>query len=83
MVTTLPKDVFLAVKLKSCDNDLSKVKSCKIDRIFIADEFTEQPKVINGASIYSFSIWRCGIHTDASTNSLFRCFGVEVIFELN
>ena len=37
---------------KACDNDLSKVKSCIKLTGFVnsTDNFTEQPKVINGAS---------------------------------
>ena len=37
---------------KACDNDLSKIKSCIKLTGFVnsTDDFTEQPKVINGAS---------------------------------
>ena len=37
---------------KACDNDLSKVKSCIKLTGFVnsTEDFTEQPKVINGAS---------------------------------
>ena len=37
---------------KACDNDLSKVKSCVKLTGFVnsTDEFTDQPKIINGAS---------------------------------
>ena len=37
---------------KACDNDLSKVRSCVKLTGFVnsTDEFTDQPKIINGAS---------------------------------
>ena len=75
---------------KACDNDLSKVKSCIKLTGFVnsTDEFTEQPKVINGASDLIVSVFGdAGIHTRAavSTNSLPLGVSVEVdaIFELN
>ena len=75
---------------KACDNDLSKVKSCVKLTGFVnsTDEFTEQPKVINGASDLIVSVFGdAGIHTRAavSTNSLPLGVSVEVdaIFELN
>ena len=75
---------------KACDNDLSKVKSCIKLTGFVnsTDEFTEQPKVINGASDLIASIFGdAGMHTRAavSTNSLPLGVAVEVdaIFELN
>ena len=74
---------------KSCENDLSKVKSCIKLTGFVnsTDEFTEQPKVINGASDLIASIFGdSGMHTRAavSTNSLPLGVAVEVdaIFEL-
>ena len=74
---------------KACDNDLSKVKSCIKLTGFVnsTDDFTEQPKVINGASDLIASIFGdSGMHTRAavSTNSLPLCVAVEVdaIFEL-
>ena len=74
---------------KACDNDLSKVKSCIKLTGFVnsTDSFTEQPKVINGASDLIVSIFGdIGIHTRAavSTNSLPLGVSVEVdaIFEL-
>ena len=74
---------------KACDNDLSKVKSCIKLTGFVnsTDSFTEQPKVINGASDLIASIFGdIGIHTRAavSTNSLPLGVSVEVdaIFEL-
>ena len=75
---------------KACDNDLSKIKSCIKLTGFVnsTDDFTEQPKVINGASDLIASIFgEAGMHTRAavSTNSLPLGVSVEVdaIFELN
>jgi len=75
---------------KSCDDDLSKIKSCIKLTGFVnsTDIFTEQPKVINGASDLIASIFGdAGMHTRAavSTNSLPLGVAVEVdaIFELN
>ena len=75
---------------KACDNDLSKVKSCVKLTGFVnsIESFTEQPKVINGASDLIASIFgEAGMHTRAavSTNSLPLGVSVEVdaIFELN
>ena len=75
---------------KACDDDLSKVKSCIKLTGFVnsTDNFTEQPKVINGASDLIASIFgETGMHTRAavSTNSLPLGVSVEVdaIFELN
>ena len=75
---------------KACNNDLSKVKSCIKLTGFVnsTDDFTEQPKVINGASDLISSVFGdAGMHTRAavSTNSLPLGVSVEVdaIFELN
>ena len=75
---------------KACGGDLSKVKSCIKLTGFVnsTDDFTEQPKVINGASDLIVSIFgEAGMHTRAavSTNSLPLGVSVEVdaIFELN
>ena len=75
---------------KACEGDLSKVKSCIKLTGFVnsSDNFTEQPKVINGASDLIASIFgESGMHTRAavSTNSLPLGVAVEVdaIFELN
>ena len=75
---------------KACDGDLSKVKSCVKLTGFVnsTEDFTEQPKVINGASDLITSIFGdMGMHTRAavSTNSLPLGVSVEVdaIFELN
>ncbi|MFL2888987.1 MAG: RidA family protein [Candidatus Pelagibacter sp.] len=74
---------------KACGDDLSKVKSCIKLTGFVnsTDDFTEQPKVINGASDLIASIFgETGMHTRAavSTNSLPLGVSVEVdaIFEL-
>ena len=71
-------------------NDLSKIKSCIKLTGFVnsTDDFTEQPKVINGASDTMAKIFGdSGIHTRAaiSSNSLPLGVAVEVdaIFELN
>ena len=75
---------------KACDGDLAKVKSCIKLTGFVnsTEDFTEQPKVINGASDLIASIFGdSGMHTRAavSTNSLPLGVSVEVdaIFELN
>ena len=74
---------------KSCANDLSKVKSCIKLTGFVnsTEDFTDQPKVINGASDLIASIFgEAGMHTRAavSTNSLPLGVSVEIdaIFEL-
>ena len=75
---------------KSCNDDLSKIKSCIKLTGFVnsTDDFIEQPKVINGASDTIVKIFGdAGIHTRAavSTNSLPLGVAVEVdaVFELN
>ena len=75
---------------KACEDDLSKVKSCIKLTGFVnsTEDFTDQPKVINGASDLIASIFgEAGMHTRAavSTNSLPLGVSVEVdaIFELN
>ena len=75
---------------KACDGDLSKIKSCVKLTGFVnsTEDYTEQPKVINGASDLIASIFGdAGMHTRAavSTNSLPLGVSVEVdaIFELN
>jgi enamine deaminase RidA (YjgF/YER057c/UK114 family) len=74
----------------ACDGDLSKVKSCIKLTGFVnsTEDFTEQPKVINGASDLIASIFgEAGMHTRAavSANSLPLGVSVEVdaIFELD
>ncbi len=73
----------------ACNDDLSKIKNCVKLTGFVnsTDDFTEQPKVINGASDLIASIFEVsGMHTRAavSTNSLPLGVSVEVdaIFEL-
>ena len=75
---------------KACDNDLSKIKSCVKLTGFVnsTDDFTDQPKVINGASDTIATVFGdSGMHTRAavSVNSLPLGVSVEVdaIFELN
>ena len=74
----------------ACDGDLSKIKSCikLTGYVNSTDNYTDQPKVINGASDLIASIFGdAGMHTRAavSTNSLPLGVSVEVdaIFELN
>ena len=74
----------------ACDGDLSKIKSCVKLTGYVnsTDNYTDQPKVINGASDLIASIFGdAGMHTRAavSTNSLPLGVSVEVdaIFELN
>ena len=75
---------------KHLSGDLSKIKSCIKLTGFVnsTDNFTEQPKVINGASDTIVKIFdNAGMHTRAaiSANSLPLGVAVEVdaIFELN
>ena len=75
---------------KTCNNDLSKIKSCIKLTGFVnsTDDFVDQPKVLNGASDLIASIFGdSGMHTRAavSVNSLPLGVSVEVdaIFELN
>ena len=75
---------------EACDGDLSKIKSCIKLTGFVnsTDDFTDQPKVINGASDTISKIFGdAGMHTRAavSVNSLPLGVAVEVdaIFELN
>ena len=75
---------------KACGDDLSKIKSCLKLTGYVnsTEDFTEQPKVINGASDTIVKIFgNKGIHTRAavSSNSLPLGVAVEVdaIFELN
>ena len=74
----------------ACNQDLSKIKSCVKLTGFVnsTDNFTDQPKVINGGSDLIASVFGdAGMHTRAavSTNSLPLGVAVEVdaIFELN
>ena len=79
----------IAQAKKACDGDLSKIKSCIKLTGFVnsTEDFTDQPKVINGASELIVSILgESGMHTRAavSTNSLPLGVSVEVdaIFEI-
>ena len=80
----------IAQAKKSCNNDLSKIKSCIKLTGFVnsTDDYIEQPKVINGASDIIVKVFgENGMHTRAaiSSNSLPLGVAVEVdaIFELN
>ena len=73
---------------KACDGDLSKIKSCIKLTGFVnsIDDFTDQPKVLNGASDLIASIFGdAGMHARAavSTNSLPLGVSVEVDAILN
>ena len=74
---------------KACSNDLSRIKSCVKLTGYVnsTDNFTDQPKVINGASdLISYVFGEIGKHTRAavSVNSLPLGVAVEVdaIFEI-
>ena len=74
---------------KACGDDLSKVKSCVKLTGYVnsTDDFTDQPKVINGASEIIAKVFsNKGIHTRAaiSSNSLPLGVAVEIdaIFEI-
>ena len=80
----------VAQSKKATDGDLSKIKTCVKLTGFVnsIDTFTDQPKVINGASdIISKIFGDAGMHTRAavSVNTLPLGVAVEVdaIFELN
>ena len=83
--------ISIIAQVKSaCDGDLSRVKSCIKLTGFVnsTNDYTDQPKVINGASDLIASIFgEAGMHTRAavSANSLPLGVSVEVdaIFELN
>ena len=74
---------------KACNNDISKIKSCIKLTGFVnsTDDFTDQPKVINGASdLIALVFGESGMHARAavSSNSLPLGVAVEVdaVFEL-
>ena len=80
----------VAQSKKATDGDLSKIKTCVKLTGFVnsIDTFTDQPKVINGASDTISKIFGdAGMHTRAavSVNSLPLGVAVELdaIFELN
>ena len=90
MVCNLPHENQVVLELVPLKDDFSKVKSCiKITGyVNSVDDFTDQPKVINGASeIISKILGEKGLHTRAavSSNSLPLGVAVEIdaIFELN
>ena len=79
----------IAQAKNACNGDLSRIKSCIKLTGFVnsIDTYTEQPKVINGASDLMVNIFGdVGMHTRAavSTNSLPLGVSVEVdaIFEM-
>ena len=74
---------------KACEEDLEKIKSCikLTGYVNSTNDFTDQPKIINGASDIISNIFEDkGAHTRAavSTNSLPLGVAVEVdaIFEI-
>ena len=74
----------------ACDGDLSRVKSCIKLTGFVnsTNDYTDQPKVINGASDLIASIFgEAGMHTRAAVSPTSLPLGVSVevdaIFELN
>ena len=80
----------LAHAKKACNNDLSNIKTCVKLTGYVnsTNEFTDQPKVINGASdIISKILGNIGEHTRAavSVNSLPLGVAVEIdgIFQIN
>ena len=80
----------LAHAKKACDGDLEKIKSCVKLTGYVnsSNNFTDQPKVINGASdIIVKILGDKGVHTRAavSVNSLPLGVAVEVdgIFEIS
>ena len=75
---------------KAINNDFSKIKGCIKLTGFVnsTDEFTDQPKVINGASdLISQIFGKDGSHATAAVSSNILPLGVavevEAIFELN
>jgi len=75
---------------KACNDDLSKIKSCIKLTGFVnsTEEFTDQPKVINGASDLIVAVFgNEGMHTRAAVSASSLPLGVSVevdaIFELN
>ena len=80
----------LAHAKKACNGDLEKIKSCVKLTGYVnsSNDFTDQPKVINGASdIVVKILGNKGMHTRAavSVNSLPLGVAVEVdgVFEIN
>ena len=82
--------MYVSQSKKACGNDLSRIKSCVKLTGYVnsTDNFTDQPKIINGASDLISSVFgEIGKHTRAavSVNSLPLGVAVEVdaVFELN
>ena len=80
----------LAHAKKACNNDLSNIKACikLTGYVNSTEEFTEQPKVINGGSdIIVKILGRIGEHTRAAVSVSSLPLGVVVeidgIFEVN
>ena len=80
----------LAHAKKACNEDLDRIKSCVKLTGYVnsTDDFSDQPKVINGASdVISKILDKKGQHTRAavSVNSLPLGVAVEIdgIFEIN
>ena len=80
----------LAHAKKACDDDLSNIKACikLTGYVNSTEEFTDQPKVINGASdIIVKILGRIGEHTRAAVSVSNLPLGVAVeidgIFEVN
>ena len=74
----------------ACNGNLSKIKSCVKLTGFVnsTEDFSEQPKVINGASDLIASVFgKAGMHTRAAVSAYSLPLGVSVevdaIFELN
>ena len=74
----------------ACNGNLSKIKSCVKLTGFVnsTEDFSEQPKVINGASDLIASVFgKAGMHTRAAVSASSLPLGVSVevdaIFELN
>ena len=68
---------------KACDNDLSKIKSCIKLTGFVnsTDDFTDQPKVINGASDLIASIFGdAGMHARAAVSMPASTFGADALY---
>jgi enamine deaminase RidA (YjgF/YER057c/UK114 family) len=79
----------IAQAKKACNGELSKIKSCIKLTGFVnsIEDFTEQPKVINGASDLIVSVFGDhGMHTRAAISASSLPLGVAVevdaIFEL-
>ena len=66
---------------KACNNDLSKIKSCIKLTGFVnsTNDFTDQPKVINGASdLIALVFGESGMHARAAVSSNSLPLGVAV-----